>query len=88
MQVTDHRDLEAPLDRDTTLIDSETGDSLRIHGAPNLLHRLEREAEAHREEIRTRCTARGWSFIHAPVETSFEELALDALRRGLLSRGR
>ncbi len=88
IQVTDHRDLEAPLDRDTTLVDSETGDSLRIHGAPNLLHRLEREAEAHREEIRARCTARGWSFIHAPVEASFEELALGALRRGLLSRGR
>ncbi len=88
IQVTDHRDLEAPLDRDTTLVDSETGDSLRIHGAPNLLHRLEREAKAHREEIRSRCTARGWSFIHAPVEASFEELALGALRRGLLSRGR
>ncbi len=88
IQVTDHRDLEAPLDRDTTLVDSETADSLRVHGAPSLLHRLEREAEAHRAEIRGRCSARGWSFIEAPVEMSFEELALGALRRGLLGRGR
>ena len=41
------------------------------------------------DEIRARCTARGWSFIEAPVEMKFEgELALGALRRGLLSRGR
>ncbi len=87
IQVTDDEDLEAPLDRETTLVDSETGDSLRIHGALNLLHRLEEEADRHRDEIRSRCTARGWSFIQAPVEMPFEELALGALRRGLLHRG-
>lgn len=88
LQVTDHQDLEAPLDRDTTLVDSESGDHIRVHGAPSLLHKLEAEADVHRDEIRGRCVARGWSFIQAPVEMRFEELALGALRRGLLSRGR
>lgn len=82
LQLTDRRELEPGFRGDVGLVDCETGMKREVTLTPRLLARYREAHAVWKQEIAAFCKARQIPWFEAPVETAFEDIILNVLRRG------
>ncbi len=82
VQLSDRRELEPGLMGDVGIVDCETGERRELTVTPRLLAQYRAAHDAWRQEIQGFCRARQVPWFEAAVETPFEDIVLNMLRRG------
>jgi len=82
IHLVDGREAAPALDGDLLLVDCETGDEREVTVTPGLLGRLSTAFSEYRTRIEHFCTSKRVPYLTADVSTPFDEIVLNALRRG------